>query len=260
MNQSQLGVLAARVEDVCLNVWPALQEIHFDGWLIRLADGHTRRVNSVNVLRPGTRALDEKIAYCERFYRGHGLPAYFRIVSQTDAALERALEARGYRGEDETRTLFMDFDATPPEPAQRYKVELAEGAPTSEWLSARGYFSAMDRAQMYALEKILKQLVLPSVFACVRDETGAIASIAKGAVHDGIVCLNMVATNPEARRRGYSRDCLNAILTWAQSKAGATGACLQVVAENTPAITLYETMGFATELYRYHYRTKRAAA
>ena len=48
------GRLAARVEDVCLNAWPALQEIHYDGWLIRLADGQTRRTNSVNVLHDGS--------------------------------------------------------------------------------------------------------------------------------------------------------------------------------------------------------------
>ena len=36
--------LSLRVEEVCMNAWPALQEIHYDGWLIRLADGQTRAV------------------------------------------------------------------------------------------------------------------------------------------------------------------------------------------------------------------------
>ena len=34
----------------------------------------------------------------------------------------------------------------------------------------------------------------------------------------------------------------------------AAGACLQVVATTIPAIKLYKSMGFAHELYRYHYR------
>jgi len=56
------GTLASRVEETCLNAWPALQEVHYDGWLLRLADGKTRRTNSVNVLRHGSRPLSEKIA------------------------------------------------------------------------------------------------------------------------------------------------------------------------------------------------------
>ena len=67
-----MSALAARVEEVCLNAWPAPQELHYDGWLIRLADGQTRRSNSVNVLRDGMLPVEEKIDYCERVYRGHG--------------------------------------------------------------------------------------------------------------------------------------------------------------------------------------------
>ncbi|MBM6579656.1 hypothetical protein ILT44_05645 [Microvirga sp. BT689] len=54
--------LAKRIEEACLNGWPALREVVFDGWLIRLADGHTRRANSVNLLSSGTLPLDHKIA------------------------------------------------------------------------------------------------------------------------------------------------------------------------------------------------------
>ena len=32
--------------------------------------------------------------------------------------------------------------------------------------------------------------------------------------------------------------------------------CLQVVADNTPAVALYESMGFDREVYRYHYRVR----
>lgn len=42
---------------------------------------------------------------------------------------------------------------------------------------------------------------------------------------------------------------------WA-AQNGAQGACLQVFAGNHPAIGLYESLGFAQELYRYHYRVR----
>ena len=247
------GSLAARVEEVCLNAWPALQEIHYDGWLIRLADGHTRRVNSVNVLREGSLPIADKIDYCEAIYRRYALRPYFRILSTAGRELEETLNARGYRAEDETTTLFMDFAEHAP-PSPKFTVELTQSAPSAEWLSAYARLHEQLPGDSAILEKILQQLALPGVFAAVRDESG-IRSLAKGAVHDRIVCLNMVATDPAVRRRGYSRACLSAILDWARSEADAQGACLQVVSANAPAIRLYEALGFAHELYRYHYRT-----
>ena len=251
--------LAARVEDVCLNAWPALQEIHFDGWLIRLADGQTRRTNSVNLLQEGSRPAAEKIDYCEDVYRRHGLPSCFRILSTAKRDIEDLLVARGYRAADETRTLFMDFAQHPPPSEAQHDVELVSQVPSEEWLSARMRFQNGPASERPKLEKILQQLAIPAVFAASRDEHGTIVSIAKGAVHDGIVCLNMVASDPSKLRRGYSRACLSAILRWARGEMGATGACLQVVAGNMSAIRLYERLGFTCELYRYHYRTRRLA-
>ena len=248
--------LAARVEDVCLNAWPALQEIHYDGWLIRLADGQTRRTNSVNLLQAGSRPLSEKIAYCEDVYRRHGLPSCFRILSTDKRTVEDLLAERGYRQADETRTLYMDFALHPPASEETHAVELVPQIPSAEWLSARMRFQNAPASERSKVEKILQQLAIPAVFAAARDEHGVICSIAKGAVHDGLVCLNMVASEPSKLRRGYSRACLSAILRWAREEMGATGACLQVVSGNMSAIRLYERLGFARELYRYHYRTR----
>ena len=101
----------------------------------------------------------------------------------------------------------------------------------------------------------LTRFSLPAVFAAVRED-GFIRSLAKGAVHNGIVCLNMVATDPAHLRRGFSRGCLGAILRWAVQEHRARGACLQVEANNASAIRLYESLGFVHELYRYDYHVR----
>jgi len=255
---SWCGSVAARVEDVCMNAWPALQEIHYDGWLIRLAGGHTRRVNSVNVLRKGSLLFSEKIAYCEDVYRRHALHPYFRILSTTGRALEDALDARGYSAEDETTTLFMDFNEFPP-PSPDRDVEMKFNAPDADWIAAYTQLHELALHDAARLAKILHQIAVPGVYAALRDESNGIRSLAKGAVHDRIVCINMVATDGAVRRRGYSRACVSAILRWAQSEFGAEGACLQVLADNTPAIRMYEGLGFVHELYHYHYRTRAFA-
>ena len=89
----QTDDLSASVEEACLNAWPALKEIFYDGWLIRLAEGETRRTNSVNVMGAGRYAVADKIAYCEAVYRAHGQPTYFRIRSNDDPALDALLAA-----------------------------------------------------------------------------------------------------------------------------------------------------------------------
>jgi GNAT superfamily N-acetyltransferase len=247
-----LTPLAARVEEVCLNAWPALHEIHYDGWLIRLADGQTRRTNSVNAVGAGSHPLEEKIAYCEEVYRRHHLPACFRLLSNAGRELEDLLVTRGYRSEGETSTLFMQFAEHPPVVSPG-DIELTRFA-TNEWMRARTGFLGLREDERAKIEKILQQLALPAVFAALRDERGTIRSIAKGAVHDGIVCLNMVASDPGHLRRGHSRACLAAILRWAIDEFDATGACLQVLSDNAPAVRLYNALGFDRELYRYHYR------
>lgn len=252
---AQQNLLATRVEEACLNAWPALQEVHYDGWLLRLADGKTRRTNSVNVLRASSRPFAQKIAYCEEFYRQHGLPPHFRILSNATDGLDGILENMGYAAVDETATLHLTFDERAPLASQT-GTELIEAAPSQEWVDARLEIMGETGRARIKLEKILHQLSLPAVFAAVRGEEGTIHAVAKGAIHDGIVCLNLVATRNDQRRKGLSERCVTSILGWAHDK-GASGACLQVVANNAPAINLYRKLGFDRELYRYHYRLQQ---
>jgi ribosomal protein S18 acetylase RimI-like enzyme len=249
--------LTTSVEEAGLNAWPALKEIFYDGWLIRLAEGETRRNNSVNVLGPSSYPLAEKIRHCEAIYRAHDLPPYFRIRSDADPALEDALVAKGFRAEDETRTLLMDFARTPPPALSRdVRIELAEGKPNAAWLAAHARFSGRAPAKGNIRGRLLDLVALPIAFASARGADGAIASVAYGAVHDRIVSIQWVATDPNQRRSGLSWATLAALLNWAADDIGARAASLQVVADNWPAIGLYEKLGFDRELYRYHYRVK----
>jgi N-acetylglutamate synthase len=240
------------IEEVCLNAWPALQEVHYDGWLIRFADGFTKRTNSANAVRRGVLPIRDKVAHCEALYRAQGRRPIFRVLSTLDDGLDGALAAAGYRQIDDTSTLYADYSTVRPA-APSLPVELTPTPPSSEWLAAHRRFQGRDDAESAALEKILGVLAIPAIFGAVRDAQGRIVSIAKGAVHNGIVCLNLVATDPAAQRQGYSRACVSGVLQWATRDHGARGACLQALSSNAAAIALYKQLGFTREAYRYHY-------
>jgi ribosomal protein S18 acetylase RimI-like enzyme len=248
--------LNALVEETCMNAWPALKEVFYDGWLIRLANGATRRTNSVNVIGEGQRAIADKIAYCEAIYRAHAQPSYFRILSTAPPDLDDALATRGYAREDETRTLFMNFSKRrPPKTKSDVAVEIRDGRPSPQWLAAYQRHSRCSDAEAQGRRDVLNMISVPAFFAEAHDETGEIASVGFGAIHDRLICLQWVVTDPAQRRKGLSRAALSALLRRGQ-EAGAAGACLQVVSDNHSAIRLYESLGFTNELYRYHYRVR----
>jgi len=257
MRQDENAAFARRVEEVCLTGWPALRNVFYDGWLLRLSGGHTRRANSINALRPGRHDLKEKIRYSEAVYAAQALPAIFRIFSFTEPALDDALDAVGYAPpDDETRVIYMDDTSL--KAIKNAAEAVVESSPSEAWLAAQTRCGGLDASAQAEQRKILGTLAVPALFAAARADNGSLASLAFGAVHDGLVCLNLVVTDPACRRRGLSRRAVSAVLASARDRAGATGACLAVVAANTSAIALYEELGFRTELYRYHYRRRRS--
>jgi N-acetylglutamate synthase len=248
------GALAQRVEAACLKGWPALHEIWLDGWLLRFAEGHTRRANSVNPLRPSSRDFREKIADCEATYRAQGLPVIFRISALAEHGLDEMLSGLGYGPpEDETCVVYRPLVAGDISDSDAY---VCENAPSEQWLEAHTRCTGNGETAQRAQRKILQALSVPAVFTAARTEQGGLASLAFGTVHDSLVCINLVVTDPALRRRGLARRAVAAVFAWARDRAGADAACLAVVADNLPARALYRQLGFDTELYRYHYRRR----
>ena len=99
------------LEELALTAWPALQQWLYDGWVVRFAEGYTRRANSVNLLYPARLDPAAKIAICEQWYADRNLPTVFRITSHTSSpAVDRLLDARGYRSVDRSLTLHRRLD------------------------------------------------------------------------------------------------------------------------------------------------------
>ena len=238
-----------RVEETCLNAWPALRQVLLDGWVLRFSEGLTRRANSVNPLKGARGTGGDLIAACEALYRRRGLPTIFRLPSIIAPDLEERLEALGYGREGESCVRYGDLSAV--ETAGDADVQLLP-RPTREWFAAMAALQNHGSEQRRIYRRIVGSVAIPAAFAALAID-GEFVALAYGAIHDRLLCYESVITDPRRQRRGYARRIVAGLAAWAREQ-GAEGACLEVEAHNTGALALYDDVGLKTELYRYHYR------
>jgi ribosomal protein S18 acetylase RimI-like enzyme len=246
--------LAWRVEETCLNAWPALRQVLLNGWVLRFSEGLTRRANSVNPLRGPRETGDDLIAACEVLYQRRQLPTIFRLPSIVDPDLNKRLDEAGYGREGESCVRYGELTAV--EMASDPDVQLLS-RPTREWFAAMAALQKHNPEQRRTYRRIVGSLAIPAAFAALAID-GEFAALAYGAVHDRLLCYESVSTNPRRQRRGYARRVIASLAAWAKDQ-GAEGACLEVEAQNTAALALYDLVGLKTELYRYHYRREPKA-
>lgn len=94
-----------QLEEITLNSWPALQSYLYDGWLLRWADGYTKRSNSVQPLYSTDNPIEigTKIIECQNFYERAGLTPCFKITPFVQPfQLDMLLDERGYSKRDLT--------------------------------------------------------------------------------------------------------------------------------------------------------------
>ena len=242
--------LLQQLEEVSLNAWPALQQWVYDGWLIRLANGYTRRANSVNVLYPGTLDLIEKVDYCHRLYGAHGLPTNFRLTPHNSGpTLDRTLATLGFTEHVGASVQTVDLASinTEMSPSFRYTPYT-----TPQWEAIFHQLHGTPE-KVAAHQAILQNITQGGCFAVLYQGEQPVAC-GLGVIERGFVGLFDVVTEAQHRRQGFGQQLVLSILDWAKQQGGTT-AYLQVIPHNDPAVSLYANLGFV-ELYRYWYRTK----
>jgi N-acetylglutamate synthase len=245
----RLGSLAWRVERACRNAWPALRTVWLDGWQLRLGEGLTRRANSANPLQPDYRDSAALVTACEALYQRHDQPAIFRLPTIIDAALDRRLAARGYKGEGESLVLYGEITGVTAavDPAVQLSAQ-----PSAEWFAAMALLQGHSDGQSRTYRRIVEALAVPAVFAQLAVD-GEPAALAYGAVCEGLLCYESVVADRRRRRRGFARRIVASLAAWGRER-GVEGVCLEVEATNLAALALYDGIGLKTELFRYHYR------
>jgi GNAT superfamily N-acetyltransferase len=241
------------IEELSLTGWPALQTAVYDGWILRFAEGHTKRSNSVNPLYPSCIGIDAKIDECEAAYAARGLPTIFKILGCPEQAeLDGALAERGYERADETSVRTLELDGRTLAGAVGVAVSM-ESAISPAWI---GGYCCCSRlwAKREVIARMLANAAPDIAAASVREEGGGIVACGYGAIERGWVGIFDIVVKEARRGRGLGEAVVRAILGEA-ARRGAERAYLQVVSGNAPAEALYDKLGFR-EAYRYWYRRK----
>jgi ribosomal protein S18 acetylase RimI-like enzyme len=239
-------------EELSMNAWPALQTLLYDGWVLRFADGYTRRANSVNPLYESSLPLDEKITACEQLYGSLDLPAIFKLTPQSQPSeLDEGLARRGYHVDASTSVQTLDL--------QKNSISASQpgfscsDALTDDWFSAFCALSSTAEKHFAPMRQLLK-LILPSHSFGMLQVDGQPVACGLCVQQEGFIGFYDIVVAKEQRRKGYGRRMMEGLLAHGQ-RNGARTAYLQVMLNNSPALRLYEGLGF-NEVYQYWYRVK----
>lgn len=242
-----------RIEEMGLNGWPALQTVLYDGWLLRFADGYTKRSNSVIPLNGSTLDLDEKISYCEQLYRERGQAAIFKVMPFTEQAeLDAKLEERGYEFVDHALVKTASLQGLEP---PDYNDVVMTTEITSYWLDTIMEMQGLSASQKETTRRMMADHPLHKAFVVVKNE-GTPVACGMAVMEQGYVGLYDIVTDPTQRGRGYGEVLTRHLLWWAKEQ-GAERGYLLVVKNNEAANRLYDKFGFR-QIYEYWYRVKKS--
>jgi N-acetylglutamate synthase len=215
------------LEHAAALAWPGAEHAWVGGWLLRFGHGSTRRANSAVPLDVSTDGVGAVIDW----YAARGVAP---LVAAPDRLL-RIPSGVPTDAENLVMTGKLGF-------YQAGRAVTIAARPDDDWL------------RLYRREVPVDVLtaVVDGEVAFAELDGAAVGRAAVTEAPDGTrwVGLSAVHVVEEARRRGLARDLCAALLAWGGER-GATRPYVQVLADNTAAARLYESMGFSV-----HHRSR----
>lgn len=245
----------AQLAELGRRTWRAADVRDVDGWLVRRDRGVTRRANSV--LPHGEPVdLDMALKLVAALYRQRGIVPRFQITpAALPTGLDDVLAERGWVAEGHALAMVAQTEDVLERAGERTRSVHVSGALDPAHLDLWARTSGRDTAEGRAeLGEVARRT--PAVYASMRRE-GQVWSVARGTLTDGWCGIDGLGTDPRGRGRGLATDLVAEIARRGLA-GGARGCWLQVGAES-PAVRLYERLGFTTQ-YAYHYRRPGEAA
>lgn len=238
------------IEHAAALAWPGVEQRWLGGWLLRFGRGSTRRANSAVPLGVPT-------GVSTGVPTGSDLRALIDWYAARGVAPLIAAPDRLFRVppgvSTQAETLVMTGDVTAM--AAIAAIAARPAVATAVAIAAR----PDDDWQSLYRRDVPVDVLTAVVGGEVAFATTAGAAVGRAAVTtapDGTrwVGLSAVRVAETARGRGLARELCEALLAWGADR-GATRTYVQVLADNTAATRLYESMGFSV-----HHRSRYVCA
>lgn len=240
------------IEELSMNAWPSLQTKLYDGWVLRFADGYTKRSNSINPIYNSTILLQMKLDFCEKEYEHVNLPVVYKLTSDSQPRdLDEALDKRGYIRIDETSVRVLEMKHY----SQAETGDIHSEAELSDtWIKGFLKCSAINERDQTTARKMLGN-IMGEVVCVSKLVDEQVIGCGFGVIERDHIGIFDLIVDKSYRGKGYGKNIMNSILNTAAEK-GVKTAYLQVVVGNLKADNLYENLRFDEE-YRYWYRVKK---
>lgn len=243
---AHLAVSTGVLQELMVAGMPALDTQWHGRWLLRSAAGYTGRANSLLPLGSPALSLEESVDFAERWYADRGRPPLVQLFGPQgfDPASDELgahLVARGWRIFQRTlvMTAGVPLATRPPtvgvlpEPDERWWA----GASPREW---------EHRRVASRINALVPEAAYPLAL-----EDGQPAGVARLAFTHGWLGVFSVHVPAAQRGRGIGRALMHAAFAEAAVR-GISLSYLQVSADNTPAVRLYESLGYVVH-HEYYY-------
>lgn len=224
--------------------WPAAETVDRGGWRLRRGADGGKRVSAASPLGRGD--IDD----AEAAMRAWGQRPLFQLT-EGDAALDRELAARGYRGIDPVLFYLAPVARLAGEDPHLAALYRVAGCPAIlEEIWDAGGIGPARRA-------VMQRVALPKISLLSRagDMPCGAAFVA---VDREIAMIHAIEVLARLRRKGAARLLMEGAARFAADH-GAVWLALAVTEANVPARGLYARLGMA-EAGGYHYRIAPDAA
>jgi ribosomal protein S18 acetylase RimI-like enzyme len=239
------------IEELSMNAWPSIQTLLYDGWILRMANGYTKRANSINLLYKSTINLEEKIKHCRNLYSQNNLPAIYKLVECDEhKIIDNKLETLNYE----------KLDITSVQICNNFKISdnnfdgiIINDNFSGKWINGFVKCNNIKFEYTETLKTMLKN-TMGNKIVIAKKTNDEIIGCGYGVIEHDYIGIFDIVVKENRRGNGYGKEIVQTILSEA-GKAGIKKSYLQVVNNNTIAKNLYGKLGYK-EKYKYWYRKK----
>lgn len=233
-----------------MNAFPALSTVLLNNWVLRFANGYSKRANSVNPLTPCSDDETLTIDNCELIYTQQNLPTVFKITdSEYGLKIDHLLNSRGYRAEARTNVLMKHLN-TLPKTNTATDVTISKTF-TDEWFHAFTQMNKVSNKNKNTLHQMF-QVTIPKTYFASLQKNGEIIAVGLGVAQGEYIGMYDIVVKEHERRNGFAKQIMNGLMQSAKAD-GVLYTYLQVVDANEPAKALYQNLGYIHQ-YSYWYR------